>query len=655
MIDYKKCPITVLLLLNLLVMFLYISHSDKMHRVDYKRYHIKGHHRRQGLAKMSAAKDRLRSYRKVLDECILEEVDPLAKEFMHYNPNYNPKKNCTIYKPMTELIDGTFEIVAENSTCRARCILPKTHTSYEVGAEVELSISGSFDCDIIETMCQIKKESPGNSNVREDQFKNESVEHYLHMQIREINSKIDESFDKNLPDVYVLVLDSVSTSMAKRALPKTLDFLQRKMKAVQFPILNKVGGNSHSNAFPLMFGKSIKRVSRIGRKAEPPDWNQICTENTKFQSFLDIYKKKGYKTMIAEDSAGLQSYELCKKSFGSEADHIYRPFDLRAKEEDLKKNLFGKTCGESHLYMLDYLQKFMNAYSGHPKIAYVWSAALTRSSMGALYHADDHFFKFFERNQKNLRSAFFFFLGYQGPHSDGVQETRLGRHDNKNPFLVIAIPEGLRNNGIHQALKQNSEKLVTHFDIHATLMDILRIKFVPPFASSNESNQNAWVFVSKDKSMTITQGAQNPAFNKGSSLLRRWMKSRTCDNLPIPVEYCLCRYKKEEMTDERLRQKIGEFIASKLNAYLTKAELANTCLKQEYEQTLDAQQLRIGVNTTLYSMFIRLKPMKGEFTVEVLGTSSGFQLVSAFNRWDHRKRGHCAPESFRPLCQCSSS
>ncbi|VDK58116.1 unnamed protein product [Cylicostephanus goldi] len=155
--------------------------------------------------------------------------------------------------------------------------------------------------------------------------------------------------------------------------------------------------------------------------------------------------------------------------------------------------------------------------------------------------------------------------------------------------------------------------------------------------------------------MTIVQSARGSAFNKGSSLLRRWIRSRTCNNLPIPVEYCLCRYEKKELKDDRLRQRIGEFIASQLNTYLTNVGIANICLNQEYEKTLDAQQLQTGENTTLYSMFVRLKPMKGDFTAEVLGTTSGFQLVSGFDRWDHRKRGHCAPKVFRPLCQCSST
>uniref|UniRef100_A0A0K0D359 DUF2201 domain-containing protein n=1 Tax=Angiostrongylus cantonensis TaxID=6313 RepID=A0A0K0D359_ANGCA len=55
------------------------------------------------------------------------------------------------------------------------------------------------------------------------------------------------------PDVYMFILDSTSSFMAKRSLPKTIAYL-KSIGGVQMEFLNKVGDNSRPNGFPLAFG-----------------------------------------------------------------------------------------------------------------------------------------------------------------------------------------------------------------------------------------------------------------------------------------------------------------------------------------------------------------------------------------------------------------
>ncbi|EYC11189.1 hypothetical protein Y032_0051g2065 [Ancylostoma ceylanicum] len=282
--------------------------------------------------------------------------------------------------------------------------------------------------------------------------------------------------------------------------------------------------------------------------------------------------------------------------------------------------------------MLDYYEKFMNSYPGVPKIAQVWPTQLAHDDVSTLYHADDHFLEFLKRNQENLDNSFFFFLADHGPRSGGIEKERLGRYENRNPFLVVSLPKHLRKTAVQKRLQEKSLQLMTHFDLHATFMDILH-------------------FQSESNFTEISYRSMLP-HSKGSSLLRKWKGPRNCNSLPIPWDYCLCQYKKENVKNKMLMKKLGTFIAEKLNEFLEKEGFASKCIKQQYDETLDAQKMQLGENT-LYSMFVKLKPSEGKFSAEVLKTPSGLKLVSHFTRWGwYGKQGDCVLDPPRPLCHC---
>lgn len=56
-------------------------------------------------------------------------------------------------------------------------------------------------------------------------------------------------------DVHVLVIDSVSMSHFRRALPLTNHYIQNKLDATVFPYLNKVGHGSRFNGYGILIGK----------------------------------------------------------------------------------------------------------------------------------------------------------------------------------------------------------------------------------------------------------------------------------------------------------------------------------------------------------------------------------------------------------------
>ncbi|KAK5981229.1 hypothetical protein GCK32_021779, partial [Trichostrongylus colubriformis] len=96
-----------------------------------------------------------------------------------------------------------------------------------------------------------------------------------------------------------------------------------------------------------------------------------------------------------------------------------RPFDIRM-HSGMRNTLLGNTCGESHLHMLRFLDMFMNAYSGVPKMALIWMVELGHDGVESYYHTDDQFLDFFKRNEKHLSNSFLIFAGDHGPRYSGV-------------------------------------------------------------------------------------------------------------------------------------------------------------------------------------------------------------------------------------------
>ncbi|KJH42484.1 hypothetical protein DICVIV_11524 [Dictyocaulus viviparus] len=332
---------------------------------------------------------------------------------------------CTPYIPLTALKNGRLSLGkrAANYQCHARCISHVDERNYRYENWTSLPSSEIFTCDIIETLCV--------SGFR--------TEGFLHSQIYE-HPPDDNANDGTLPNVYIIIIDSVSSSMAKRSLSKSISFLKERMGGTLMEFLNRVGVNSKPNGFPLIFGKSIEAVNRdtVAAPSSIEDWNEpvICREFLdKYDHHLKQFKFYGYKTMIAQDGgAGIAFYPNCSGFKRTEADHMWRY-----------------------------------------EIGQIWPTLLAHDSLKNLYHADEQFLTFFKNNEKVLENAFVFFMGDHGPRGEGIATSALGYHELNNPFLIATLPKRYHNTNIHNRMREKSNQLMTNFDLHATLMDIMNL------------------------------------------------------------------------------------------------------------------------------------------------------------------------------------
>lgn len=60
-----------------------------------------------------------------------------------------------------------------------------------------------------------------------------------------------------------------------------------------------------------------------------------------------------------------------------------------------------------------------------------------------------------------------------------VRNTVIGDTEIKNPMMYFSVPHWLRSNmALMKNLKENSEKLLTHYDTYATLIDIMGVSLI---------------------------------------------------------------------------------------------------------------------------------------------------------------------------------
>uniref|UniRef100_A0A914PCA9 Uncharacterized protein n=1 Tax=Panagrolaimus davidi TaxID=227884 RepID=A0A914PCA9_9BILA len=131
-----------------------------------------------------------------------------------------------------------------------------------------------------------------------------------------------------------------------------------------------------------------------------------------------------------------------------------------------------------------------------------------------------------------------------GDHGPNVGEHRFHETvalEEKNPMLYFSTPKSLRNTSKQaKKLKANSKKLISHYDLYATFIDIA------------ES-------LGADISSDIT-------FH-GQSLFTSIPDGRDCRQLGISPMYCNCRYKRAAplTSKDPLFHKIIEAIFKKVN------------------------------------------------------------------------------------------
>ncbi|CAD5232440.1 unnamed protein product [Bursaphelenchus xylophilus] len=573
---------------------------------------------------------------------VLDPWHPSGKPYL--TPELNPLKNCKpVFVLRSSLDNGILKINSSSKfgeTCWYRCVNFETDRDYSTSDWVKYDDSSPVrtTCEVVEVECS-------------QRFKPTYM--YLHVQIVE-KPPPSTPPPPNASNVYIILIDSVSTSHLKRALPKTKQYLEDKFQATIFEYLNKVGLNSRPVSLAFLLNESPEDMPKNpwGEERKIGRWNEICyMKLNNFSNFIGYeFGRKGYRTMAMDDS-GLGNFNSpdCYGFTKAPMDHYIKQFAIRLEglygipAPVLYDNLHYYQCKDSYEPVFEAFQKFTRKYRNQPKFSYIWFTHIAHNNLNNLYRTDERMLGHFKELEKELDDSFVIFLADHGARNHAFRQSFIGEFEDRNPFLMISIPRKLRENSdLKKQIELNSQELVTHYDIYATLAEL-----------ANENHK--WT---KSTSFSASSYSHPSIDLKGSSLFHPLKSPRDCNSLLIPFQYCLCQHKQVKLENPSLSKTVGKMIVEEMNRALRASDFSDKCeelsLDEEYKFKL--LQYIGGGGEVACHLKIRVKPSGGLYETHFTEKSGHITLITTkFMRIDmYREQAYCLPNHLlQNYCYCS--
>ena len=339
--------------------------------------------------------------------------------------------------------------------------------------------------------------------------------------------------------VYWFSLDSMSQMAYRRSLPKTVEFLEKKMGAIVLNGYNIVGDGTPQAFIPILTGKTETELP-LTRKRYPD------------AKFVDVYpfiwnnfSDAGYATLYGEDAAAIGTFTYRLKGFKKQpTDHYTRTFFQLSEKTFPSYKCFGDE--PQYRAWLRYATEFLEKYPPEvPKFSVMHHSDLSHDDITQVQVADEdfknHFQDLFEIGA--FENTIVFVGADHGHRFAALRETQQGQQEERLPFMAIYLPEKFRETNagmrMYGSLVANAEKLTTPFDIHATLSDILNIP------EDLESPQD------------LSQ--------RSLSIFRPIPEERTCADAGVEPHWCTCLAWQEG--NETTSNILAEAVVQTINGY----------------------------------------------------------------------------------------
>ncbi|TKR89298.1 hypothetical protein L596_013424 [Steinernema carpocapsae] len=457
------------------------------------------------------------------------------------------------------------------------------------------------------------------------------------------------------PNVYVLVFDSTSQSNFIRSMQRTLYYMKEQHEAVIFRHLNKINLNSRPNAWGFMFGKQIGDIAvNPYSEAIPADvpFAASCNNPSDDQDWWGHrLRDLGYHTLMSDDwklAALMWSNCWGFKKPGGGAKHYQKPYQTVWEKTSKIKNTGKKMCHQTFHDQSLYLDQFMSAYQNESQMAFMWNSELAHDVLNGLYRADDTYYRLLKKHEERLNNSFVIIQGDHGMRFGSFRKTHVGELEDNNPFLMISVPVKYRKYPFLQVLRDNSLKLITHFDTHASLMHLTEL------IGNNTLNE-----LRQPKTELFRR------FHGTSYFRARMAEPRDCGTLHIPYPYCLC--KKEFAPPLNFTNpvtlKLENFAMKHIQDMINAKKATNLCYKLTIlaNHTV-AEKIVTKSKKNMYRLKVTAEPSQGVFTgfvelVEKKGKTEFIVMGGRLAREDtYGNQGDCViqQEDIRPYCYCKN-
>ncbi|KAK4475037.1 hypothetical protein MN116_002133 [Schistosoma mekongi] len=389
-------------------------------------------------------------------------------------------------------------------------------------------------------------------------------------------------------NVLLLGIDSMSRLSAYRYLIKTIQFLQTiNNSAVIMNLYNVIGDGTTVNLLGLLTGQleielPESRKSHIHMMSK----DNLILNNNDNHTVLDDYpwiwkefsEYSDYVTHYIEDTPkwGTFQHRLCGfGSFNSPTTSYGRPCLIAASQEErYTEKILGCTMSRyTHQVLLESLTEFFTTYSDKPRFSLTFLSELIHENpaygklidedlvklIQRIYYEDQMFNNRipgkFSYSDYPFANTLVILFSDHGPRMGDARLSVQGRLEERLPFMSIIAPKQLQEKWSSKwfNVQSNQNRLITLFDIHATLRDLL-------------INQLKIKNVNNEKLQKIYLNWQNNP-SHGLSLFHRIPLNRNCNDAFISSHWCVClNWIKLDDDDNNS----NEFILKSTNAIIKK-------------------------------------------------------------------------------------
>lgn len=363
-----------------------------------------------------------------------------------------------------------------------------------------------------------------------------------------IRDSIEKPVNYKSNSAYLNVLmygfDSLSRNAFIRKLPNSYKYLTEELQADVLKGYNIVGDGTPQALIPILTGFTELELPETRKRYKNSDFVNV------YPMIWKEYEKYGYVTSFNEDVPHIGTFSYRLNGFSDQpTDHYMRTYYL-AVEGYL--NYYEKLCighQPRHKVMMDYTKNFMLKYSNTPKFIFSFHGELSHDSINLVGAADNDIKKFLKDLKENniLNNTVLIMMSDHGNRFAEVRNTLQGKQEERLPFFSFIFPDWFKKHHKKQYknFKSNLNRLITPFDIHSTLEDIVRL---PSLGS-----------------------LKKPTNSRSISLLDKIPEDRSCADAYIEPHWCAClNWKQLNDTSSEIVTKGAQTIVEYINGYTEK-------------------------------------------------------------------------------------
>lgn len=455
-----------------------------------------------------------------------------------------------------------------------------------------------------------------------------------------------ESDDKM--SVLILGIDSLSHMVFLRNFPflnGLLDYLPHS----KITGYSRVGLGAYENIMALLSGRSIDELD--------PDWQNPENESesasrgeTKGPHFLwEKFKAAGYRTAYGEDTAQsfagrTERWRFNRKFPEFNLHPIMLKMDRHTRYSIDIREMIHCTGGRE---FGDVLRDFISSLVPHFKqrlfFSFFWESQGVKEYYEFSRSLDVAYLMLLKRleDENILNKTLVVLVSGHGLRKGNYRMSYQGMQEESQPLLIAIYPEWLKAKYPRAIanLETNTRRLVTPYDLHETLQDMLDL----------DHQLKDFNLQKRMRDLESRAGKNMP---RGISLFLPIPDARTCDMAGIPSLFCFCRDLTEVPTDDGLVVRCSRFLVKSINQLLKPYP---KCEELKLHMVLLAYFVDFGEESFIYELKLRVKTLPGEGVFEgTVRLTDRMHLTSPVNRISrYLSRSTCVQEPYiRTMCHC---